>query len=326
MANFQSALAVLTRVRMENKLARVTNGLGALNIPYARLYGGQSIASQVGDDRVQVLQAEAALQRLNIELAAIERRIVTARLEARRVGAQAGAAAAEGEISAVGQTLSKRLKNRGFGISRSKLELGPLELGRGGLSLNNGFIRQFAGRAFMVGIAGQVVGGTLNSIADGLNKVEAIKKAGGTNQEAAKALGLNAAEGIRDTLGGLTGIDSITRGILRLRGLSATDAQEAMDKYYRDMFSTREEIARRKAAGRAAQEAAYAEVEQQIEKAQNKLAKTLPTTFKLRGRGELKRYRAELQDVNRGFQDAVREQMKGDVDRKLAKAGITEGK
>ena len=331
MANFQSALAVLSRVRMENNLARVTNGLGARNIPYTRMYGKQSLGSQIQGEREEILSAEADLRRIDMEVTIAEARIKRLRIEARRVGSGAvggvGGAASTGTGGVGGRasdTLMGRLKTKGFGISRSKLELGPIEMGRGGLSLNNGFMRAVAGRAFVIGIAGNVIGGTMGSIADATDKVKAIKTAGGTNMEAAKAVGLTTAGGIRDTLGGITGVDAMTRGILRLRGMSEEDAAHKMEKFYRDIFSTREEIARRKAAGLAAQETAFGEVEKQIEKQQEMISRTLPTTFRIRGRADLKRYRSEMQLINQGQQEAKRDMMKNAETEKLRKARVLE--
>lgn len=325
MANFQSALAVLTRVRMENYLARVTNGLGARNIPYTRTHGKQSLGSQIQGEREDILAAEADLRRLDAEVDEQEARIKRLRIEARRVQTSiangGGAGIAGGRAS---DSLMARLKNKGFGISRSKLELGPLELGRGGLGLNNGFMRAVAGRAFVVGIAGNVIGGSMSLYADAQDRVKAIKQVGGTNGEAARAIGGAVAGGVRDTLGGLTGVDAITKGILRLRGMSEEDASAKMEKFYRDMFSTREEIARRKQAGKAAQEQAFAEVEQQIEKQQNMISRTLPTTFRVRGRADLKRYRAELQEANKGLTEAKREMYRNQETEKLRKARVLE--
>lgn len=330
MASFQSALAVLTRVRMENTLARVTNGLGARNIPYVRRNGSQSLAAQISGEREDILSAEADLRRLDLEITQAENRIRMLRLEARRPGGGgSGTLSAPSAIIGNGSirdgSLAARLKGRGFGISRSKVELGPVEIGKGGLGINNGFIRAVAGRAFVIGLAGNVIGGGMQEWANTADKVKAIKTAGGTNAEAAKAVGLGVVGTLRDVAGGVSGVDAITKGIMRLRGISEEDAAGKMEKFYRDMFSTREEIARRKAAGKAALEKAYGEIDNQIEAQQHSIAKTLPQTFRLRNRHDLAIYRNQLQDVNRGLQEAKREMMRNADKEKLRKARIVEG-
>lgn len=210
------------------------------------------------------------------------------------------------------QTLAQRLKARGFGIGKGKIEFGPIEIGKAGIGTNAGFMRGAGGRAFTVGIIGQAVGGAFNSLLDGLDRAKAIKDKGGSNVEIAKAGGLGVAGGVRNFLGSMSGFDRIMVGILRTRGMSEADATRMSEQHYEKMFTTREELARRDQAKREAVAKAHADIAAAVGAAWQKLDHTLPETFRLSGTSELKRFRQELREVNRPLiqarADALRNQ------------------
>ena len=300
MALIGSSLSILLRLRRENAAGRMVAGLGARNVSWARAHSGglaTDIAGYAGDVSVgdQAQFAKTQLTVLNGQLDAIEARIK--RLQALSKSTSAATGGTSGQISSR-QVLGQRLKDKGFGLKRGKVELGPVELGRSGLSLNSGFLRGAGGRLFAVAMVGQAIGGTINSYADASDAIKRIRKEGGSTTEMVKQGGLSVAGGFRNTVGSLLGFDSITEGVLRLRGLSATDATNTQRKFYEDMFTSKEQLARRKNAQADQLRVANAETDRAVGELWAKINNTRPSSFVLR-KADLKTFTKELESINR---------------------------
>lgn len=328
MATMTASLATLLRLRRENQAGRMVAGLGARNVAWARAHSGglaANIAGIGGDVSAadQTAFAERQLAILDAHVARIEARIKRLQNLANRTASRVSGPGPDGSGGSISarQTLAQRLQNKGFGLKRGKIELGPVELGAGGIGLNGGYLRGAGGRLFAVAMVGQAVGGVINTYANAGDAIKRIRKEGGSAGEMLRQGGLSVAGGFRQTVGSLIGFDSITEGILRLRGLSATDAQNTQRKFYEDMFTSKEQLARKKDAQEKQLKAMYAEVDKAVGALWVKVNSTLPSTFALR-KSDLKRFREELREINRvainARADSIKNQAKREQEARIA--------
>lgn len=308
----------LLRLRRENAAARMVPGLGARNVPYAREYGAQPLAAQIGRDSWQEEGADIMLAKLNRQLDELESRVDVEEAATRQLRAATRTSAAG---MAGRQTLADRLKARGFGIKRDGIELGPVEIGRAGIGMNAGFMRGVGGTAFRASVALHVVGGGLSAYANVQDKVNAIKQQGGTNSEVARAIGGSVAGGATRTFASLTGVESLARGLIRIGGMDEADTNRIVEDFYDKLFTTREELQRRKDARAQQLQAMHAEIDKAAGEAWKKINTTFPRTFTIR-RADLRAYREEMRDVNIGLlnarRDALKNQAKREQDARIA--------
>lgn len=314
--------ARLSRIRAENQAARVVDGLGAVNIPYVRRHGASGLGAvftsgplagdqtllagcrleQYDADRARDAKQDAEIKALNARFAALSKRV--------------SAIAAGGTTNPlVRQTLAGRLKNRGFGIKKSGVELGPLEIGKGGIGVNASFLRGAGGKLFKASIAMHVVGGGLETFASTRDMLKELDKKGATGDEKARAVGGNVARVVSQTVVGITGVETLVKGLLRASGMSEADTQKEVDNFYDKIFTTREELERKRAAKQAGIAKAHAQIADAVGAAWDKLDHTLPETFRLSGVSELKRFRSELRKVNAPLIQARADALRNQVSR-----------
>lgn len=178
-----------------------------------------------------------------------------------------------------------------FRLKRNKAEFGPLELGARGLQLNNGFMRGAFGRSVGVGLGLHIVGAGLNTLADVNDRVAEIRAHGGTAGEVARSIGGSAAKSVVETVGALTGLSSVVRGISRF--IPAGQVDDAARRF-EDIFKTREEIARREEAERKAKALREQAIDTVYAESLGRLDAALPKTFRLKTSADVTAYRQAL--------------------------------
>lgn len=332
--NIGTLAARLSRIRAENRAARVVDGLGARNIPYARAHGASGLAAVFAGGDAPESQAALAGQSLarfdavntrqDAQIAKLKADVGALGATVRRVESLAGTGPASGGGGFRRQTLGARLAQKGFGIKRTGIELGPLEIGRGGIGVNASFLRGAGGKLFKASIAMHVVGGGLDAFASGKDMLNDLDRKGATSGEKSRALGGGVASPVVRTLASITGVDTLASGLFRAAGFTKEDAAAKVEKFYNDLFTTREELARRANARREAIARADAEIAEGVGKAWEKLNTTLPDSFRLSGKGDLQRYRKEMKDLNRGIMEAKANALRDRV-RREAEARSAEG-
>lgn len=157
----------------------------------------------------------------------------------------------------------ERAKGAGF-FKRSGVEFGPLEIGRGGIGMNQGFLRSSMGTAGMVVVAASHgVAGALGSIN---NMRDAIDEAGSFGEGVKRGLLRNQRD-IAEKVYGFTGAERLTREIFRLFGTKGEVFDEAVNQLKDDLFTTAEEK-RQRAEKEARAQALKRAIEQQQEEAE----------------------------------------------------------
>ncbi len=289
-----SILTRLLRIRAENAAGRMVAGLGARNVPWVRARKGVALAADLGvyagdvTAEEQVAAARRLLGVLKTEVAEVERDVTRLRSEARVIDRTVARERGRSLLDKMG---IKR-KRGGAGI-----ELGPIEIGRAGVQLNAGFMRGAFGKAFSVAIATNAAAGLATSIADGIDKAKAAKAMGSS---AVKEIGLSVGRGVAETTTQMFGVSAAAQAASRLFGdVSAEEAQAGWEKIIDDIFTSREEKARRKAAVAAKLEEASEEINRAISQQWTKIEHATPQTFKVRNKAGLRAYRREAQSVNR---------------------------
>jgi hypothetical protein len=290
-----SRMAQLQRVRAENANAKVVEGLGAVNIPFVRQFGGMGLEASPSSDiaAVELEGAIAALRKFDQELTAIDRRLDVEEAATKQLRTQVGGRALNSR-----EVRKQGLLNKGFGVKGDSVNLGPIKLGKSGPKLNMGLIRNAAGRAFTATIAAHLVASAMDSTADAIQEVNALKKKGASNSEITRAAGGSAARGFIEGGGNLTGIIGLLKGINRLSGKSAEQVDQEFNDFFDRMFLTREELGRRKTNRAVAAETAARSVREKYEKLWEKIAHTPPQGFMLGSKREAAMYRRDIRKLN----------------------------
>lgn len=325
MASPSSLLARLQRVRAQNSAGQMVDGLGASQVGWLRQFGNLGrTGAVIEQDRIEMLRARVALRQLNTEVASVEKRINTLRRQATSIGTGTGSGGA-GPASGR-QTLAQRLKAKGYGLnSRGTLELGLFEIGAGGFSLNRGGMRALGGKVFTAALVSRAATGAINTVADTAASVKALREKGAGAGELARAGAGAALGGIRQGVSDIMGLDDFVATVGRIFGINPEDAKRQQQKFYRDLFSTREEEARRKEANKKALQAADNQVDALMREQLANIQNYRPQTFRLRNRTELAQYRADMERVNRELRvaqaDALKSRARREVEAKIAEGG-----
>lgn len=265
-------------------------------------------------DVASIRYAQAALKQLNVELAATERK-------ARRVQQQARSAALDASAAEAStrRTLAERLRSKGFGYSRGKVDMGPVEIGKGGPKLNGSWLRNSGGGAFLVTSAGMnLLAGGLNTWVDAQKRVEAIKKKGGTDAQAREAIGLDLGRSFEETVGSL-GPDALAIAIGRaVNGISEDHARSIIRKTRNARWQSQIERDWEGRVQAIALGAAENEVKSQIAVTWNRINRTLPQSFTI-NKNDLAAFRAEMKRINKGLMDTKEEMALNAVQREHQK-------
>lgn len=292
-AGVREKLARLYFVRKQNQEARLSPGLGALNVPFARRFGGQPLAAQVGSDDTQSARAMAAVERLNREVDKLDQRLDREEVATK----QLKSAVAGGTVGSRAQR-KQGLLNKGFGITNGGINAGIMTLGKGGPKLNMGMVRNAAGKAFTATIVAHAVGGAVNGIADSIEAVNKVKAEGAKPDEMARKGTQSAMRGIIETAGSISGLTSVTKGILRIGGKTGEEAEESINSFFERMSTTREEKSRKAARVAAAIEKAVAAERDKHDREWAKLTSTPPAGFMLAGKREASTFRRDIRKMN----------------------------
>lgn len=298
--NPQELAARLTRIRGENRAARVVDGLGAINIPFARRNGAGGLAAAFAGDAAQSALASQALSTEreralnNAKIMRLERKVET-------LSSKVSTLAVQPKVSGGGRAqLTQKLSKKGFGVADSGAKLGPLQLGQAGVGLNAGFLRGHGGDLFKATIAMHVAGMGLGAMADlqqrdrEWNKV----KGGVSAEEKRRTIGLDIGRSATQTVAGITGAETVATGMMRIAGLTEKHSQNLLEKFYEKVFTSKEVLLRRNNAAVDARIAANREISEWAAAAFNKLDHATPVTFRLTGIDDLRAYRQELRGAN----------------------------
>lgn len=322
MATVAQIAARLTRLRRESRQARLLGTAGAA-ASFAGVDNGAAdaaIAADIltpdGPSSADVARANAKNAQQDVEIKRLQGATTALDARIRRVQAQTGVSSNPLRR----QGLAERLRTKGFGIKRSGAEIGFIEVGKNGIDMNAGYLRGAGGKLFKASIAMHIVGGLLGAGVDAKAAIDDLNKKGATVGEKARAVGGGLAKTVTQTVASITGIETLATGLMRAGGLSENDARREVEKFYTQLFTTKEELARRENARKEAIEQAHAEVANAVGAAWRKLDHTLPESFKLSGTSELKRFRQELRDVNRELVGARAERARNEAERQIRNA------
>lgn len=311
--NTGSLAARLQRIRAENRAGRVVDGLGAANVSYARQYGNLGLGAVIAPDSTGLDGALAHLARYDAQKSArdAKQEAEIAKLKASNERLSASVKAMQASWAAGSgyepgnplrrQSLAGRLKAKGFGIERNgQIELGPIQIGGPGLiGLSPKFLRGSGGKIFGAAIISRVAASGLQAVASSGEGIRNVLDKGGSGGEVAKTAGLTLARGARDTFSAVFGLDDAAAAVASLiTGKPQADQKQALEKFYDKLFTTQEELARRKKAKDAALLDAFQQVNETVAKQWVKINTALPESFRLAGREDLRRYRAEMNAVN----------------------------
>lgn len=307
--------ARLQRIRAENRVGRVVDGLGAANLPFVRARASEGWAASVGTDAIQLEGAaahlgrfdaaqQAANARQDAQLAKFNAKLErlsgnVRKIEAAWAGGPGGGYSPSNPLRR--QSLAGRLKGKGFGIERSgQIELGPVQIGGPGLiGISTKFLRGGGGRIFATALAARVVSAGLQGVASTTENIRDISAKGGTFDEIAKAGALGVGRSVRDTVASTFGLDDAAAAIATIvGGKTQAENKAAIEKFVDDLFTTREEKARRKRAKDAALLTEFQAINDAVAKQWRRIDYSLPTTFRAEDLKTLKRFRQETRDAN----------------------------
>jgi hypothetical protein len=257
--------------------------------------GGDSLNPQTNAGLLRAKhEADAAAMTLKryIEQAKIEEKKLNIQIpQARSAEQRLALRMSQSSRASLGQQLrAEGFGTRGSGSIRSML---PTRISKGMLSLRGGLKGVGGGPLLTTAAIMTAIGGGLNAIADAREEYDAIKKAGGTDEQARRALVKGAIESVASSAIGISGAASISEGLGRAFGMSKKDAEHRFNRFYakalnESAFARRELI--------AANEALNADNEV-IEK-WNKLDTSSPKTFRLRTKAEAQAYQSERRVAN----------------------------
>lgn len=329
----RSNISRLRTIRAENRAARVVDGLGAVNIPFARQFGSASMSQfPTPDNAVASIQAtsqaRAALAVLDTQIRVRESAIQRLFGRIRALGRESAGASA---TASTRSTLTDRVQQKGFGPKagrmRSPIRIsaqGDVRLGRGVVALSK------------AAIVGQTVAGVANIAADAQDRLRERLKGVFTPQQLqnvvtqeAKRIGADMVVGAADTTASLIGLKSLLSAGLRFQGADKEMADNAVGAiahgwrrgldniigtgYMRDI--------REKAAKSFF--AAISEGERVLAKQWNLVQNTLPTTFSVRAR-DLQLFKSQQQYANELRREDIRTHTFDEADR-IFKARIRDG-
>lgn len=340
----QRDVARLQRIRRENNAGRMVAGLGARNVPWAQAHAGPLGADVSGYQGSISAAEQAAFARKQGEL--FSQRIgsyegVEARMaqqasfmqRLRNLARKSGLAGPTGVDAPLipgaasgssKETLRARLAKKGLSIETEGIKLGPVKWTKAGLQLRTDFLnsaQRFGGRFFTFAVAGQVASGIVGTAAATAEAFRTINDP----VEAAKTAGLGNLRAARDTVAGVFAIDDIAASVATVLGItqSRDEARRKQQAFYDDLFTTGEELARRRKAKNDQLAAMYAEVNKSVGDMWAKVNTTLPQSFALR-KDDLSSFRAELSRQNAQAIDALADLQKNQAERAI-EAGDASG-
>lgn len=224
---------------------------------------------------------------------------------------------------AVAQRARSSLSKSGNRLARVGEEsgrLGFIQMGRSGFTITGDSLRALGGKAFTAGIGLNVVGGGLNQLADTRESIQAAMQQGASSSELPAIVAARAGGAFTRAFGSLSGVESLSRGLLRMGGLTRADADRTVERFYTAASSTVEEIERRRAAQRKVLANALSQVQRIIEADVAKLNEYVPTSFRVRDRFDRERYRENIREANGFTLEAKRDYLENEVRRQARSA------
>lgn len=246
-------------------------------------------------DRV-ILTLHQQTKTLGVKVARQERRVGVVEKELGSVRTKV--ARLSGELKASRVTRKQGLLNKGVGITNGGINAGIMTLGKGGPKLNMGMVRNAAGRAFTATIVAHVAGSAINEVADGIEATKNLQAQGAKPDELARKGAQSAMRKIVETAGSISGLTSITKGILRIGGKTGEEADESINSFFERMSTTREERERKAKRVADAIEKAVAAERDKHDREWAKLTSTPPAGFMLAGKREASTYRRDIRKMN----------------------------
>lgn len=215
---------------------------------------------------------------------------------------------------------SKRKRSAFARVGEESGRLGFIQMGRSGFTITGDSLRALGGKAFTAGIGLNVVGGGLNQLADTRESIQAAMQQGASSSELPAIVAARAGGAFTRAFGSLSGVESLSRGLLRMGGLTRADADRTVERFYTAASSTVEEIERRRAAQRKVLANALSQAQRVIEADVAKLNEYVPTSFRVRDRFDRERYRENIREANGFTLEAKRDYLENEVRRQARSA------
>lgn len=247
----------------------------------------------------QIQSARNALRMLDGEITKTEIRL-------RRLPAMVPQSVGGGGGGGMGQTQEQRLIDRRAPrkMRGNKIGLGPVELGGNGVGLNAGYMRGLGGKAMTGMIGFHVTAGLMNQGMNVVDKQRAMQRAGVSEADRTRQLGLDVIGGVASAAGTLTGTTSLAGAMLRAAGNRQEDVDRWMSDAYDKVFDP---VAVRQRNARHADgiRKAGADVARQYREDNDFLDSWTPDDFDVADDAGRSQLRAELIKKNRKYVNAM---------------------
>lgn len=202
------------------------------------------------------------------------------------------------------QSMTDRLRARGFGFSSEGLQYKALKIGGGGFQIEGGALVGGANTALVAVAATRGAGAALGAI----NKFNRFRAEGTEMSEAALRVGRDALSRTSRQVAEFVGAPKLVAEVGELFGLGpAEQLQETVINSYAEFFTTQAERREQEMRRKEFIEEATNDIDEQLAAQQGQIEARLPQTFRLRNRPALRKFKKEQVAANAEAQKIKRE-------------------
>lgn len=267
---------------------------------------------QLGEVQVRANEVVVKLTKANRLVGQVDRKIERAVAKGKRLGAFTRTSRADRR---------RGLRARGFGMDQESIVLGPARLGKQGLSLNRTMLHNAAGTAMTAALGLHIAGWAGHGAIDLKEAIQQKVKEGATREDILRAAASGTAKTTVSGAADLFGVSSVTTLIGRLKGLTKEDSEAWLERHWDRMFDTQESIQRRRNERQRVIAEAADQANGVIDQTWEKIGQFRPQNFRIKGKRELKAFKADINKANRDLlhirRSALRDQLAGQADMAL---------
>jgi hypothetical protein len=275
---------------------------------------------QLGEVQVKTNEIVVKLSKAQRDLRTINRRLEGAT-------ARAKALVAHGQGFAVPRTKASRksrkaaLRAAGFAVTSESLGLGPVRLGKQGLTANRTLLAGAGGTAMTASLGLHLAAWAGHGALDTKERIDEMRKEGATRMDIAKAAASGTAKTTVTGAADLFGVSSITSLIGRFKGLTKEDSEAWLERHWDTVFDSQQSIQRRRNERQRAINKVAEEANGVIDETWEKIGQFRPQGFRIKGKRDLQAFEADMNKANRKNlavrRSALREQFAGQADMML---------
>lgn len=212
----------------------------------------------------------------------------------------------------------RSLRAAGFGMNQESVMLGPVRLGKQGLTANRTLLAGAGGAAMTAALGMHIAAWAGHGAMDMKDEISKRMKEGATREDILRAAASGTAKLAVTGAADLFGVSSITTLIGRAKGLTKEDSEAWLERHWSRVFDTQDSIQRRRNERQRAINETAEVANAAVDETWERIGQFRPQGFRIKGKRELQAFKADINKANRDLlhirRGALRDQLAGQAD------------